>query len=354
MSDFPYHNLKPDQHWPKKNATDIFLNGPSSTKLIINNNTSIASAGSCFAQKIAYGLKRYGFNYLVTEPGPKFLSNELKESYNYGIFSARYGNIYSSLQLLRLIQEMLGTWSPEEKYWQTKNYFIDPFRPNIQPNGFPTVEELFADRSQHLSYVKEMFEKVEVFIFTLGLTEVWENIFDGAVYPRCPGNSIGTFDAKKYRFRNLNVEENMQALDHTINLLHKLNPNLKIILTVSPVPLLATASNFDVMQSSSYSKSVLRVVAEEFRKNYSFIDYFPSFEIITSPIFNNGFREDGRTISDEGEKNVFRKFFKYFSGLNLDEMTIAEDEVRDHKEILCDEEEVLNSIYNEQKNKNLT
>ena len=40
---------------------------------------------------------------------------------------------------------------------------VDPFRPSVQPGGFSPVQEMRADRAQHLACVREMLENVEVF-----------------------------------------------------------------------------------------------------------------------------------------------------------------------------------------------
>ena len=51
----------------------------------------------------------------------------------------------------------------------------------------PSVEELTEDRSRHLAAVRQMFETLDVFVFTLGLTESWEHVPDGAALPLAPG-----------------------------------------------------------------------------------------------------------------------------------------------------------------------
>ncbi len=39
----------------------------------------------------------------------------------------------------------------------------------------------------HLAAVRRMFEESHLFIFTVGLTEIWESTVDGAVFPVAPG-----------------------------------------------------------------------------------------------------------------------------------------------------------------------
>jgi hypothetical protein len=47
-----------------------------------------------------------------------------------------------------------------------------------------------------------MFEKLDVFTFTLGLTEAWRNRNDGAVFPLPPGVSGGEMNDQRYEFIN--------------------------------------------------------------------------------------------------------------------------------------------------------
>jgi hypothetical protein len=77
----------------------------------------------------------------------------------------------------------------------------------------------------------------------------------------------------------------------------KINPKLKIILTVSPVPLTATATNDHVLSATIYSKSVLRVACELVTKQQS-VRYFPAYEIVTGPQApDNFFSPDRRNVT---------------------------------------------------------
>lgn len=278
----------------------------------INKDAKVATAGSCFAQHIARHLHKSGFNYLVTENAHPLLNNEISGKYNYGAFTARYGNIYSSRQLLQLFQRAYGQFAPVEDFWQVdSNIFIDPFRPNIQPKGFSSLEELHADRRQHLKCVKEAFESLDVFIFTLGLTEIWQSRQDGAVFPLCPGVRGGTYDESLYEFVNLDVDEVVADLHEFIQQLSEVNSDFKIILTISPVPLMATAENRHVLVSTTLSKSVLRVAADQICNDHKNVAYFPSYEIITSPASRGDYyAENLRDIKEQGVEHVMATFFR--------------------------------------------
>jgi hypothetical protein len=88
------------------------------------------------------------------------------------------------------------------------------------------------------------------------------------------------------------------------------NTTLKFILTVSPVPLTASASGEHVLAATTYSKSVLRAVAGELCQERDDVDYFPSYEMITGAPFRSMFYQPNlRSISRQGIKFVMNSFF---------------------------------------------
>jgi hypothetical protein len=326
MADHPYKSLPDKAFWRRSVAgVEPGLVDPVGTfDLNIDEQTKVATAGSCFAQHIARYLKNSGFCYYVAEPGHPVLPASTRAKHNYGLFSARYGNIYTARQLWQLFERAYGRFNPAEDAWQkADDVFVDPFRPTTQPGGYISRQELLADRKQHLAAVRTMFETLDVFVFTLGLTECWRSRKDGAVFPVCPGVEGGSFDPKRYEFWNQPVDEVIADLTAFRNGLSEVNPKAQIIFTVSPVPLVATAEpGAHVLSATTYSKSVLRVAAEAMRQRFENVHYFPSYEIITGA-FNRGryYAPDLRNVVEEGVGHVMRLFMQHATGArNGDEM----------------------------------
>lgn len=270
----------------------------------------IATAGSCFAQHIGRNLRNFGYDYLDAEPAPKGFPEAQKLDFGYEMYSARYGNVYTSRQLLQLLKRALGQFVPQEQAWQKGEGLVDPFRPTIEPEPFSSMAELEVMRKYHLEAVAELFHKADIFVFTLGLTEAWLSRADGAAFPLCPGTSGGRFDPDAYAFRNLTAAEVRADMEEVITILRRINPKIRLFLTVSPVPLMATATQMQVAVATSYSKAVLRTVAGELYDSHDFIDYFPSYEIITSPFMKGYFfQPDAREVSPHGVDHVMRVFF---------------------------------------------
>ena len=238
---------------------------------------------SFFAQHIAKHLSDSGYNYMVTDlPVHPSIPDDVARKHNYGVFTARYGNIYTPRQLLQLCKRAYGLFEPIDDFWiNEQGRYIDPYRPAIEPRGFGSRQEFELDRKRHFAAVRKALEELSVFVFTFGLTETFVNAVDGAVYPVCPGVVGGEFDKNNHVFKNFTVQEITADFLEFIDFVRAKNSDVKFIITVSPVPLVATAEDRSVITSTVYSKAVLRVACEEISKARLNVVYFPSLEIIT-------------------------------------------------------------------------
>ncbi|TNC12755.1 GSCFA domain-containing protein [Methylobacterium terricola] len=308
----PYEQAPPYTKWrhavaaPATEAVDPGIGFP----FRLSRRDRVATAGSCFAQHVGRALRGRGFSHYVTETAHPFVAN-VAGPFAYEQFSARYGNVYTSRQMLQLVQRALGLFEPADRAWTGPDgHWYDPFRPTVQPGGFLSVEELETDRRRHLACVRTLLDGLDYLVFTLGLTEAWMSATDGAAYPLCPGVAAGAFDPAQHLFVNLEVDEIVADVEAFLALITAINPSARLILTVSPVALAATAENRHVLASNTYSKAVLRVAAEMLaRRNPGTIGYFPSYEIITGIHSRGGYvLDDLRSVSEAGVAQVMASF----------------------------------------------
>ncbi|SDE01729.1 GSCFA family protein [Kordiimonas lacus] len=312
----PYQNLPEEAYWRSGVAAHnpLAFQRLYTKKFAIGPDMAVASAGSCFAQHIGRHMAKSGFNYRDFEPAPGFLSKETARTYGYHLYSARYGNIYTVQQLEQLLERATGRFTPSEDVWEKDGRYYDPFRPTIEPDGFASEKEFRIMQRAHFGAVKRLFNKTDVFIFTLGLTEAWVNKEDGSVYPICPGTAAGSFDPAKYEFRNFTTSEVVASFRRFRERVRAINPGIRFLLTVSPVPLTATASGNHVLVASSYSKAVLRAAAGELTAEDAGTDYFPSYEIVSShPVRAMFFDGNLRTVTPRGVDFVMEHFFAQHS-----------------------------------------
>ena len=84
------------------------------------------------------------------------------------------------------------------------------------------------------------------------------------------------------------------------------------------MPLNATALERHVLVSTTYSKAVLRVAAEEICATWPQVDYFPSYEIITAPqVRGRYYAADARAVLEEGVRHVMGVFFRHYTSVEL-------------------------------------
>src|SRR5690606_34218267 len=126
---------------------------------------------------------------------------------------------------------------------------------------FRTAEEMVRSRQAAIGAFRQSLVTARVLVFTLGLTESWFNRRHGYEYPMCPGTVAGEFDEASHQFVNQDFPNIKRALIDTLRRIKAVNENIRVLLTVSPVPLTATMSGNHVLVATMESKSILRAVA---------------------------------------------------------------------------------------------
>ncbi|WP_165585401.1 GSCFA domain-containing protein [Roseococcus sp. SYP-B2431] len=308
----PYQGLPERSYWRSgvsrqspDTVSDLYIK-----KFSLNPRDKIITAGSCFAQHISRQLRKRGCGIVDAEPAPPGLLEDQGHKYGYHLYSARYGNIYTVRQLLQLVREARGKFKPAEWIWEKDGRFFDALRPSVEPEGLRSAEEVVAHREIHLGRVRGMFARADVFIFTMGLTEAWQHRSSGTVFPTAPGTIAGQYDPVEYEFINFDYSDIYSDFIRVRRILKARRPDMRFLLTVSPVPLTATASGDHVLAATLYSKSVLRAVAGRLAQQFDDIDYFPSYDLIASHFSKAAFYEGNlRSVTSAGVEAAMRVFF---------------------------------------------
>lgn len=336
----PYSAQPEDAFWklcredPEFRISEIYR-----PKFTISPGDRIATAGSCFAQNISCYIARSSLNLLQVEPAPRGMRPEVARRFGYDLYSARYGNIYTARQLRQLLEDAAETCLHDTAIWDREGRYFDALRPGVEPEGLGSKDEVRAHRADHLRRVSAMAVAMDVFIFTLGLTETWEDIATGLVFPSAPGIIAGQFEPGRHRLLNLRFDEVRKDLQAVIARLRNIRPDLRIILSVSPVPLTATATGRHVLAATSYSKSVLRAVVEELTVSKSYIDYFPAYEMVSAlPFGRESYEANLRLVAPEAVDRVMHVFFAAHGVALASEHappTTRRDDV--HQAVICED-----------------
>ena len=336
--------------WPAPGRIDPVVSG-----IQLGLDDKVSTMGSCFAQHLARHIKTLGLNYHVTERAPDWMTPDQASASNYDVFSARYGNVYTVRQALQMFYRAFGIFHPGGDIWARGDGFVDAFRPQIEPVPFASVDEVQESRRLHLGYVRDVFTQSSWIVFTLGLTEAWQSRHDGSIYPVAPGVSGGDYNTNDYAFVNFGFNDVAGDLRELIRRIGDVNPGCKILLTVSPVPLIATYEPQHVLVSTTYSKAVLRAVAGEIANAARNVHYFPSYEIITSPASGGGYYEDDlRQVTDLGVRHVMRLFTEHYVNKPIceepeqmparTERPVEAEPPRYPNAVVCDEEAIERSL----------
>lgn len=313
MTPTPYAQLSAQSVWrtggSQRNVSEY--QGFWSSKWDLPETTRFSTYGSCFAHHVSRALKEHKLAWVNTEPAPLRTPEALAKAYSYGVYSSRTGQIHSARQLLMwLVLAADPSQCDIIETWEQGGRFYDSLRPTIEPDGFDSKAEVIASRAGTAAAFGQSIRGSDVFILTLGQTEGWENSATGQAYPSCPGTHVGAFDPQAHVFKNYTYPEVKSDLEAALQIMRQMNPRIKLILTVSPVPLIATMSGAHVLAATTYSKSVLRCVAGDLAQGYENVDYFPSYELIASaPSRGLYYEEDMRTVAREGVDLVMTAFF---------------------------------------------
>jgi len=263
--------------------------------LKVTPSTKIASMGSCFAREIKNYLVANNYNYMQVEMDKRPWLNEDNDTPPVHA-SAAWERVYNVFTLQNILEYSfcLKTF---DRLNDCDNYVVDLLRARV---AYPSRQVAEEDIADHVKKSRAVLEGCEIFIFTLGLVEIWklgEMVLGCSPFHYSQYNPEGDF-----KYYVTGYYENYESLCASIEILKTFNPAVKIIISVSPVHLCAThRPDTDILSASCYSKSVLRAVAEAVVRKYKNMFYFPSYEIATvaSAILQKDIYPDGHHAGKE-------------------------------------------------------
>lgn len=177
-----------------------------------------------------------------------------------------------------------------------------------------TLERAIERRAYLIDDYFARIRQADVVVVTLGLNEVWHDSRTGRYLNEAPGMASVRAAPARYRLEITGVAANLEALRRIHALLLQINPDVRVIVTVSPVPMFATFSGKDVAVANMYSKTVLRAAAEEFAAGNDRIDYFPSYDMVALSRRESVYGADCLHVSDAAVAALIRHFLRLYTG----------------------------------------
>lgn len=239
----------------------------------INYKSRILSVGSCFSTNIAAILNKYNFT-IVNNP---------------------FGTLYNPISILSSPfyseEEILESPVTRDGLWVSLLSHSD-----IRGE---TKEDLIGKLRHTTSEFRNEIKLADFLILTFGSSKVYEHIKFEYIVANC--HKIPQREFKSYLLSPAQIIEAFQSFKSKINLL---NPDLKIILTVSPVRYLS-----DGFKENSFSKAALLQSCREISEQFEDVEYFPSYEIIMDDLRDyRFFQEDLIHPNDNAIRYVWEKF----------------------------------------------
>ncbi|WP_308270057.1 GSCFA domain-containing protein [Prevotella sp.] len=188
-----------------------------------------------------------------------------------------------------------------------QRFVADKFRAVVNPDGvmynpasiLHTVDR-YVDRLE-----TEDAEAPSTAVFTLGTNHVYILNETGEIVDNCRKRPQRLFTE-----RELTVDECAEYLCRAIGRLRSVNPDVRVVLTVSPIRYAKYG-----FHGSQLSKAVLLLAADKVLREHDMVEYFPAYEIVNDELRDYRFyREDMLHPSDQAVEYIWQRFGDtYFS-----------------------------------------
>jgi hypothetical protein len=226
-------------------------------KFTLRRDDKFYAIGSCFARGIESSLTKHKIT--VESAAPEFAKLQPANNEVSGLgFTNKY-NTYSILNELRWALDPDAVFPQESIVQVTKTTWYDPHtNPTL---NFTGLEETLERRAL-IQAVTKRISDCRAVIVTLGLAEVWHDV-QADVFVNCtPIPSLFKTEPDRYEFHLTSFAENWANLEGIYALLSQYgHPDVHIVVTVSPVPLMNTFSSIDIVVANTWAKSLLRAIS---------------------------------------------------------------------------------------------
>jgi len=240
-------------------------------RFTIQKGATVYTIGSCFARNVERSLKRQGFRVPTIEleidkgiyTGNTPFHNTVLNKYNAHSMAEEILRGLEQEPDPQLIEVEPGQW----------------YDPQTCFTRFMPYEEALALRRKLDDLARDVVT-ADLVVMTLGLVETWFDMESGVVFNGLNAGSMKHSARKTTGFFNATVDQVVDVLSDALEKLVARNPEVKVVVTVSPVPLGQTFTDVDVIMANTYSKAVLRVAAQMLTARFAWVDYFPSYEMV--------------------------------------------------------------------------
>jgi hypothetical protein len=247
--------------------------------------------------------------FLATREATRSFYPALLAAFFYSIIPMQEYNTFSIYNELRWALDPAAEFPQESVVDIGKGLVCDPhITPTLQLAG---LEETLRRRSL-IELVTRRVAQCRLVIITLGLAEVWRDTVADTFINIAPIPEVFRSHPDRYEFHVTNFAQNYENLENIHALLGRFgHADVQLVVTISPIPLMATFSTQDVVIANTYSKSMLRAVAQEWTAAHKNVHYFPSYEIVQNSDRAVTWEEDLRHVKGKLVNHIMHSFLQY-------------------------------------------
>ena len=223
---------------------------------LVKRNSKVCLMGSCFADEMGWCLREHGIN--IGEVG------EVKELKH---VLYQWGTFFNPQNLFDCLDRVINSsWEVKDQHFaymeSEKVYWYLFMKIRAHSDNIDFVKRRLHEVERYWRY---WLSESDVVVITLGLIEAWIDLENGRSWQEFAGQVLtGKSHENRAYFKVLSYEECLEYVGKCVRLINELGEKKNIIITVSPIPLAYTFRDKDIIIANRYSKSVLRVVAEEY------------------------------------------------------------------------------------------
>lgn len=287
----------------------------------------IFAMGSCFAVEIRHRLTKLGYDvypkYFDLSFDPKKVSvGHLPEYDNVNHYSIRsmlqeFENLNEDLYKKELFYDLTQSDNATKKIKRFVRSILssnkrsfnagwqDPFRKHVYAENLDSLTEVSEAITEK---IRDGAAVADVFIFTLGMSEIWQDKKSGLAICNSYGGDV---DEHLCEFVDASFQDIKQQIFKLVKLVRKINPAADIVFSVSPVPLNKTYKEDSVVVANSLSKAKQRVAVDEICCESENAFYFPSYELSLDDDFFEG---DGRHVCTQKVEHIVKSFVEWYEG----------------------------------------
>jgi tetratricopeptide (TPR) repeat protein len=264
----------------------------------------VFTIGSCFARNIERQLLVEGYNVALTRFSPP---EEADPRVNTDVMLHRY--VPQSIAN-ELAWALTDAPYPDAFFYEEPDGWRDL---QLHMGGPPAPIETIRARRTALTDFMRLAGQAKVFVMTVGLAEAWFDRELGLYLNASPPAWARKLFPDRFEFHLLDHDEVLQGLEQVRDLLVRHGqPDLRMLVTVSPVALATTFTGEDIIVANSYMKSALRSATEVFARRHEGVDYFPSYESVMLTDYRRAWQDDQAHVTDEMiRRNVLRMLEAY-------------------------------------------